>query len=90
VKDRQTGNLKGISGSGCAIHEKELDFDRGMLEKGKAAFPVGCDMSEKLRQLKSRRLYFMRMAGKAERKLNLYVLPRVEIGEKCSGAREQN
>ena len=29
------------SGSGGNIHEKELDFDRGMLEKGKIAFPKG-------------------------------------------------
>jgi hypothetical protein len=56
------------SGSGGNIHEKELDFDRGMPEKGKAAFPAGCDMGEKLRQLESRRLYFSRMAGSAERR----------------------
>jgi hypothetical protein len=37
------------------LHEKELDFDRGMPVKGKAAFPAGCDMGEKLRQLESRR-----------------------------------
>jgi hypothetical protein len=56
------------SGSGGNIHEKELDFDRGMPEKGKAAFPAGCDMGNKLRQLESRRLYFMRMAGSAEKR----------------------
>ena len=56
------------SGSGGNIHEKELDFDRGMPEKGKVAFPKGCDMSEKLRLLESRRLYFMRMAGSAEQR----------------------
>ena len=39
-----------------------------MAEKGKAAFPVGCDMGEKLRQLESRRLYFSRMAGTAEKR----------------------
>jgi hypothetical protein len=37
------------SGSGGNIHEKELDFDKGMPEKGKVAFPAGCDMGEKLR-----------------------------------------
>ena len=56
------------SGSGGNIHEKELDFDKGMPEKGKVAFPAGCDMGEKLRQLQSRRLYFMRMAGSAEKR----------------------
>ena len=56
------------SGSGGNIHEKELDYDRGMPEKGKVAFPAGCDMGEKLRQLESRRLYFMRMAGTAEKR----------------------
>ena len=56
------------SGSGSNIHEKELDFDRGMPEKGKAAFPLGCDMGDKLRQLESRRLYFSRMAGTAEKR----------------------
>jgi hypothetical protein len=56
------------AGSGGNIHEKELDFDRGMPEKGKNAFPAGCDMGEKLRQLESRRLYFSRMAGSAERR----------------------
>jgi hypothetical protein len=35
------------SGSGGDIHDKELEFDRGMPEKGKAAFPNGCDMGEK-------------------------------------------
>ena len=34
------------AGSGGNIHEKELDFDRGMPEKGKVAFPDGCDMGE--------------------------------------------
>ena len=56
------------SGSGSNIHEKELEYDRGMAEKGKAAFPLGCDMGEKLRQLESRRLYFSRMAGTAEKR----------------------
>ena len=56
------------SGSGSNIHEKELEFDRGMPEKGKAAFPYGCDMGEKLRQLESRRLYFSRMAGSEEKR----------------------
>ncbi len=32
------------AGTGGNIHEKELDFDRGMPEKGKPAFPDGCDM----------------------------------------------
>ncbi len=36
------------AGSGGNIHERELDFDRGMPDKGKVAFPKGCDMSEKL------------------------------------------
>ena len=57
------------AGSGGNIHEKELDFDRGMPEKGKAAFPAGCDMGEKLRQLESRRLYFLRMAGTREKRM---------------------
>ncbi len=39
-----------------------------MAEKGKAAFPLGCDMGEKLRELESRRLYFSRMAGTAEKR----------------------
>jgi hypothetical protein len=56
------------SGSGSNIHEKELDFDKGMPEKGKAAFPAGCDMGAKLRQLESRRLYFLRMAGSSEKR----------------------
>jgi hypothetical protein len=56
------------AGSGGNIHEKELDYDRGMPDKGKLAFPAGCDMSEKLRQLESRRLYFMRMAGTEEKR----------------------
>jgi hypothetical protein len=56
------------SGSGGNIHEEELDFDRGMPEKGKAAFPPGCNMGEKLRQLESKRLYFMRMAGSTEKR----------------------
>jgi hypothetical protein len=61
------------SGSGGNIHEKEIDYDRGMPEKGKAAFPAGCDMGEKLRQLESRRLYFLKMAGSAElRKTYVY------------------
>ena len=34
----------------------------------KVAFPPGCDMGEKLRQLESRRLYFMRMAGSDEKR----------------------
>ena len=54
------------SGSGGNIHEKEIDYDRGMPEKGKVAFPAGCDMSEKLRKLESRRLYFLKMAGSDE------------------------
>jgi hypothetical protein len=51
------------SGSGGNIHEQELEYDRGLPEKGKAAFPVGCDMGEKLRQLESKRLFFLKMAG---------------------------
>ncbi len=56
------------AGSGSNIHEKELEFDCGMPEKGKVAFPAGCDMGVKLRQLESRRLYFSRMAGSAEKR----------------------
>ena len=56
------------AGTGGNIHEKELDFDRGMPEKGKPAFPDGCDMGEKLRQLESRRLYFLKMAGSEEQR----------------------
>ena len=56
------------AGSGSNIHEKELEFDRGMPDKGKVAFPAGCDMGVKLRQLESRRLYFSRMAGSAEKR----------------------
>jgi hypothetical protein len=51
------------SGSGGNIHEQELEYDRGLPEKGKAAFPAGCDMGEKLRQLESKRLFFLKMAG---------------------------
>ena len=61
------------SRSGGDIHDKELEFDRGMPEKGKAAFPPGCDMGEKLRQLESRRLFFLKMAGStAKRKTYTY------------------
>ena len=56
------------AGSGGNIHEKELEYDRGMPEKGKAAFPPNCDMGEKLRQLESGRLYFNRMAGSDEKR----------------------
>jgi hypothetical protein len=56
------------AGSGGNIHEKELDYDRGMPDKGKPAFPAGCEMSEKLRQLESRRLYFSKMAGSEEKR----------------------
>jgi hypothetical protein len=54
------------SGSGGNIHEKEIDYDRGMPEKGKVAFPAGCDMSDNLRKLESRRLYFLKMATSDE------------------------
>jgi hypothetical protein len=61
------------SGSGGNIHDKEIDYDRGMPEKGKVAFPAGCDMSDKLRKLESRRLYFLKMAGSDElRKTYIY------------------
>jgi hypothetical protein len=56
------------TGSGGNIHEKELEYDRGMPEKGKAAFPPNCDKGEKLRQLESRRLYFYRVAGSDEKR----------------------
>ena len=56
------------SGSGGNIHEQELDYDRGMPGKNKVAFPPGCDMGDKLRQLESRRLYFLRMAGSDEKR----------------------
>jgi hypothetical protein len=58
------------AGAGGNIHEKEIDFDRSMPEKGKPAFPDGCNMGEKLRQLESRRLYFLRMAGSEEQRRN--------------------
>ena len=49
------------SGAGGDIHLKELEFDQGMPEKGKQAFPIGVNMPAKLRQLESRRLYFWKM-----------------------------
>ena len=58
------------SGSGGDIHEKELEYDRGMVPMGQPAFPRGCDMVEKLRQLENRRLYFNKMC--AEDKKNTY------------------
>ncbi len=42
------------SGTGGYIHEAELDFDKGMPEKGKSAFYKGINMVEKLRQLETR------------------------------------
>jgi hypothetical protein len=71
------GNLRDIrkhlykqfgAGSVSNIHEKELEFDRGMPEKGKVAFPAGCDMGVKVRQLESRRLYFSRMVESTEKR----------------------
>jgi hypothetical protein len=53
------------SGSGGNIHEQELEYDRGLPDKGKVAFPAGCDMGEKLRLLESKKLFFMKMAGSA-------------------------
>ncbi len=50
------------------MNKNELDYDRGMPEKGKPAFPIGVDMAEKLRQLESRRIYFFKMAGSDERR----------------------
>jgi hypothetical protein len=44
-----------------------------MPEKGKVAFPAGCDMGEKSRKLETRRLYFLKMAGSEElRKTYVY------------------
>jgi hypothetical protein len=40
----------------------EIEYDRGMPDKGKAAFPAGYDMGDKLRLLESRRLFFLKMA----------------------------
>ncbi len=40
-----------------------MEFDKGMPEKGKPAFFRGIDMIEKLRQLETRRLYFLKMCS---------------------------
>ena len=51
------------AGTGGDIHTIELEFDKGMPEKGKPAFYKGIDMIEKLRQLETRRLYFLKMCS---------------------------
>jgi hypothetical protein len=51
------------AGTGGDIHTIELEFDKGMLEKGKSAFFKEIDMIEKLRQLETRRLYFLKMCA---------------------------
>jgi hypothetical protein len=48
------------AGTGGDIHTIELDFDKGMPDKGKPAFYKGIDMIEKLRQLETRLLYFFK------------------------------
>ena len=51
------------TGTGGDIHVIEIEFDKGMPEKGKSAFYRGIDMIEKLRQLETRRLYFLKMCS---------------------------
>ncbi len=49
------------TGSAGDIHKQELDFEKGMPEKGNPAFPIGVDIPTKLRELETRRLYFWKM-----------------------------
>jgi hypothetical protein len=60
------------AGSAGDIHEKELDFEKGMPENGKKPFPKGCDIIVKLRKLEARRLYFFRMCEPMKRKSYIY------------------
>ena len=60
------------AGSAGDIHEKELDFERGLPENGKKAFPKGCDIIVKLRKLEARRLYFFRMCEPSKRSTYIY------------------
>jgi hypothetical protein len=60
------------AGSSGDIHDKELDFEKGMPENGKKAFPKGCDVTVKLRQLEARRLYFFRMCEPSKRGTYIY------------------
>ena len=60
------------AGSSGDIHDKELDFEKGMPENGKKAFPKGCDITVKLRQLEARRLYFFRMCEPSKRNTYIY------------------
>ena len=46
------------SGAGGDIHAKDVKYGACMPEKGQSVFPKGADMSEKLRQLKSRHKLF--------------------------------
>jgi hypothetical protein len=60
------------SGSGGDIQQKELEYDRGMVAVGERAFPKGCDMIGKLRQLEARRLYFIKMCADDKKETYAY------------------
>ena len=60
------------AGTGGDIHTIELEFDKGMPEKGKSAFYKGIDMIEKLRQLETRRLYFLKMCSPSRQSTYAY------------------
>ena len=60
------------AGSAGDIHDKELEFEKGMPENGNKAFPKGCDIIVKLRQLEARRLYFYKMCEPSKRSSYIY------------------
>ena len=60
------------AGSAGDIHDKELEFEKGMPENGNKAFPKGCDIIVKLRQLEARRLYFYKMCEPSKRNSYIY------------------
>jgi len=55
------------SGSGGDIHVQETEFEAGLPENGKVAFPHGVDMKLKLQKLESRRRYFFNMCKPSKR-----------------------
>ena len=60
------------SGSGGDIHTKEAEYEAGLPEHGKAAFPPNVDMKEKLRKLETRRRYFFNMCKPEKRKTYVF------------------
>ena len=63
------------SGSGSNIHEKELEFDRGMPEKGKAAFPL-----VKVKATRVKEIVFQQDGWYCRETDDVYLLSRVEAG----------